>query len=245
MILRMRWPFFAMAIVLLLIFGGGILAHYTGYFNLHRIKIEPDKYADEAAGISCTIGKNIFTTSFTEMLACFIADQRVQSAHLDYELPDAISINISEAQPLALAIARDGQSIYALDERGRAMPYEQPTGAFKLPIITGLKDCPYYRRPDDLRLRLIIPQLLQIREDNEDFYRSISSIDLSAHDTVTVKMDGVPFPLIMFAGKMYENFGRLRQFLLDINPDLKDVVLLDLRSEKQIIATRRKCQKQG
>ncbi len=243
--MRMRWPFFAMAVLLLLLGGGGAAAYYTGFFNFHKITVVPEKYADQAANLGSELGRNIFTVPFDEALVYFISDQMVQSARLDYELPDAVSIKIEEAQPLALMIARDGQSIFALDERGRIIPREQSSGAYRLPIITGLKDCSLYRIPDDKKLRLIIPQLLRIRDDHDDFYRSISSIDLSSPDSVKVQMDGMSFQLIMYAGDMYESIKRLRQFLLDINPDLKDVVSLDMRSEKQIIAMRKKCQKQG
>ncbi|SYZ72778.1 hypothetical protein TRIP_C20893 [Candidatus Zixiibacteriota bacterium] len=245
MILRMRWPFFAMAVMLLLFMGGGAAAYYTGFFNLHRVSVSPEKYADQASNLDSVRGKNIFGIPFDQELLYFISEPMVQSASLKYEFPDAVAIDIEEAKPLALAIAQDGQSIYALDERGRVILRESQAPAFELPIITGLKDSPLYTVPKNPRLRLIIPQLLQIRKDHQDFYRLISSIDLSAPDSVTVKMDGMSFIVIMFAGEMCANCERLRQFLLDINPDLKDVIAIDMRSEKQIIATRKKCQKQS
>jgi hypothetical protein len=245
MILRMRWPFFVMALALFLLIGVVAVACYTGFFCLRKVSIAPEQYTDQTESLDPFMGKNIFLTPADDALAYLAYNQMVKNIQLSYNLPDEIIIEVEEVKPLALAMGQDGHSIYALDERGRAIPHDQPGGGYNLPIITGLKDCPLYKSPSDSRLRLIIPQLASLRADHEDFYRAISSIDLSSPDSVTVFIDGVHFSLIMYAGKMYENFGRLKKFLLDYSPDLKDVVSLDMRSGNQIIAARKKCLKQG
>jgi cell division septal protein FtsQ len=245
MSLRIRWPFISMGVLVLFAAGFAAMVIFSDYFRLRRVKIEPENYSEELAKLNLTTGLNIFKAPLEDAVTYLLKGQTVFRVEADYDLPDGIAIRVNHVKSIALALDDDGHTIYGLDNRCRIIPFEDSSGKFDLPLITGLKDCAPYGKPEEKRLGLILEQLDRLKIDHKDFYQIISSIDLSTEDSVGLYMDGIPFHIVLYAGGLYKGVEELKQFLTGFNPDLSQIKRLDLRSEGQIIALRKKCPKQG
>ncbi|MCX6825918.1 MAG: hypothetical protein NTV06_01425 [candidate division Zixibacteria bacterium] len=243
MIFRVRWPFLLMAIFTVLAAGVVTAAVFTDFFNLKTVKIEPADYTQDLSKLHLTLGRNIFAVPITDAIVYLLSNPNVFRVEANYDLPDGIIFKVNHIKPVALMLGEDGRTIFGLDERCRPIPVEQSTSELELPLITGLRECVLYQKVTDERVGLILRQLNQLKQDHGDFYQIISSIDLAGNDSVILYMDGIPFQMVMYAGQFYKRVEELRQFLLGFKPDLNQIKKIDLRTEGQIIATRKKCQK--
>lgn len=239
MILRVRWPFLIMAIILFLSAGACAFAYFTDYFFLKKVNFNPDKYSAALKEMNLPLNHNILMVSTDDAASYLLYSQPIAGVDIQYRLPNAFDIKITDFVPIALMLGEDKQAIFGLDNKGRLLPIEESNRTYDLPFITGLKTCPLYQRIPDYRLLMVMEQLSRLKIDAEDFYYSLSSIDFAPTDSIIVRSDGLPCSLVMNAGGLYEGIIELKQFLLGFNPDLKEIVNLDFRSDAQIIALKR------
>jgi cell division septal protein FtsQ len=245
MTLRIRWPFAVMGIILLLAAGAVGAAIYTDFFALKKVVIEPESYSAELSQLNIPIGQNIFAVPVEDAITYLIHKPMVFKVTAEYELPGQITFHINDFKPVALALGEDGRCILGIDDRYRFMPYDKSKAGVGLPLITGLKNCALYQKVKDYRVGLILTQLNRLKQEQSDLYQSVSAIDLSTTDSITVYLDGLRCPIVMYAGGIFEGIRNLKQFLVDFNPELQEILRIDLKSENQIIATRKQCQKKG
>jgi len=243
MSLRVRWPFTVMLLMVVLLAGAAAAAYYTKFFQLRSVTVVPDAYAGQVDNFDLALGQNLLLAPVENAVDYLMAMQSVTRVQVDYNLPNGLTIRVNDVKPVALALGEDKRSIYGIDDRGRLIPYERPGEDIDLPLITGLKRCPFYQKPEYPHLGLIIRQLQKIKTDDPDFYHILSTVDLSDGDSITVFMDGIPFHLLMQAGGLYRGIAGLRNFVLDCGPELREITSLDFRTEGQIVATKKKCQK--
>jgi hypothetical protein len=243
MSLRIRWPFTVMLLAVALLAGAATAAYYTKFFQLKSVTVVPEAYAGQADNFNLALGQNLLLAPVENAVNYLLTMQSVTRVQVDYDLPNGLTIRVNDVKPVALALGEDKRSIYGIDDRCRMIPYEQSGDHIDLPLITGLKRCPFYQKPAYPHLGLIIRQLQMIKTDDPDFYHILSTVDLSDGDSITVFMDGIPFHMIMQAGGLYRGVTGLRNFVLDCGRDLPEITRLDFRTEGQIIATKKKCQK--
>jgi len=239
MIFRVRWPFLIMAVILLLSAGAGAFAYFTDYFILRKVTFTPDKYSAALKEMDLLPNQNILLASTDDAVSYLLYSRPIAAVDLQYKLPNAFDIKITDFVPIGLMLGENKQTIFGVDDKGRLLPIEESSRAYDLPFITGLKTCPLYHRIPDYRLFMVMQQLSRLKMDAEDFYHSLSTIDFTSADSIIVRSDGLPYSLVMNAGGLYEGIMELKQFLLGFNPDLKETMSLDFRSEGQIIALKR------
>jgi cell division septal protein FtsQ len=239
MILRIRWPFMVMGLMLLLMTGACAYAYFSDIFILRNVRITPDKYADALAEMNILLGKNIFLAPIDDALSYLLYSHPAAKADLHYRLPNTVTIDVTDFVPIALTLGPDRTTMYGLDDNGRLLPVEKPEQRFELPLITGVKTGSMYQRIRDDKLQIIMNQLGRLRTDENDFYHAVSLIDLPSGDSIIVYSDGLPFYMVMYPDGLYNNIVKLKQFLLGFNPDLKETIKLDFRSNGQIIALKK------
>ena len=245
MTFRVRWPFAIMGITLLLTAGAVGAAIYTNFFALKKVIIEPESYSAELSQLSIPFGQNILFVPIEDAITYLIHKPSVFKVSAGYDLPNQITLRVNDFKPVALALGEDGRTMLGIDDRFRFMPYDESKHSIDLPLITGLKNCALYQKVKDYRVSLVLAQLNLLKQEQADYYQSVSAIDLSTVDSITVYLDGLRFPIVMYAGGIFDGIKNLKQFLVDFNPELQEILRVDLKSEGQIIATRKQCQKKG
>ncbi|MEW5925256.1 MAG: hypothetical protein AB1746_14840 [Candidatus Zixiibacteriota bacterium] len=219
-----------------IVIGGATAAcKYAGVFKLKRVTVMPEGYADSKR-INLPMEHNLFALPIEEAADQLLKKGKVIKVDIDYSLPDGIEITINDIRPCAFVIDDGGQTLFALDDRCYLLPYNDRDGELECPLITGLKRTKAYSHAADRRLPMIIEQLEWLKDDSPDFYLALSCMDLSNDDYVSLYIDGLPFPIDVNAGSIYDRIRDLEIFLLDFNPDLSDVTRLDMRCENLIIS---------
>ena len=209
---------------------------YTRLFSLRHITIDPTEHIEDGRSLGLTMEQNLFAASLDNAAESLLKNERVLKVDIDYALPDGLDIMVNDIKPLAVVVGSDGKELYALDERCYLLPYSDSEGCFDYPIIAGLNKTRPYKKVNYQRLYLLVDQLNCLKENCMDFYLALSCIDMTNEDYISVYVDGLPFPVDMYAGSLYERIKDLEIFLLDFNPDLNDVARLDMRSEGLIIS---------
>ncbi len=238
MSLRVRKPFvyLLMAVVLL---GGGLLSfRYLAAFQLEEVSIAPKQFEGELDHLPVAMGTNLFSVPVDMTLQDLLEDAKVLRVDFDYDLPDGVNIKINEISPLALTLGGDGSRLYGLDGQGYVYHFDAINHAPDYPIITGLVRCRMYERIQCPRVRLALQQLELIKHNDMDMYQAISTMDFSNDEYIAVCLEGVPFQIKTYAGKLYRSMIQTRIFLSGFNPELDKIEALDLRSDGLIIAVK-------
>jgi len=229
---RRKYKLFLLATILLL--GGVVFIRLSDAFNLKEVITVPEGIISRSELLAAPIGENIFNFSGSNFIDSVIANKKVINAKLDFSLPDELKIILNEIKPLAL-VSSYGK-YFVLDELGYLTEFDNLPTSFNFPIITGTGKCNPFAPAKDDRLYLLSGQLKQLCTDDNDFYLAISTIDILSPEYTIVKMDGLKPCLKMYAGDLVRNMEYLRTFLLEFNPDLSQIKMLDLRLVGQVIA---------
>jgi hypothetical protein len=234
--LRVGRKYLLMLLAAVLIASTVATMEYSGIFKLDKVVLQPDDFSKKVKITGLDSGQRLFDAPVEQTVNSLIEQEKVLRVDLGFKLPDQINISINDIEPLALVIAGDGRLMYSLDEHGYLLPADSSVGRFDFPIITGVKCGRLYAKPSDDRLQLVVEELRLLRDASIDFYLAISDIDMSREDYISVNLDGLPFPVLTYAGHLFESTIRLKMLVLDFGPDLSGIKKLDMRSEALIIA---------
>ncbi|UCD95523.1 MAG: hypothetical protein JSU69_05590 [Candidatus Zixiibacteriota bacterium] len=236
MTLRVGRKYLLMLLAAVLIASTVATMEYSGIFKLEKVVLQPDDFSKNVRITGLNSGERLFDVPVERAVNTLIEQEKILRVDLDFKLPDQINISINDIEPLALVIAGDGRLMYSLDEHGHLLPVDTSIGRFDFPIITGVNCGRLYMKPSDDRLQLVVEQLRRLRDASIDFYLAISDIDMSRADYISINLDGLPFPVLTYAGHLFESIIRLKLLILDFGPDLDGIKKLDMRSEALIIA---------
>jgi len=234
MILGIRRKYKLLLLVTVLLLAAVIFIRMSDAFILKEISIFPEGIIGGSDLLAAPLGKNIFNFSGSKFIDSIITNEKVIKADLNFGLPDELKIVLNDIKPLALV--RSNGSFFVLDERGYLSRFDNRPASFNFPIITGAGECHPFAPAKNDRLYLLAEQLRQLYSEDYDFYLAISSIDLSSPEYTIINMDGLRPPIKIYAGDLLENMKYLRTFLLEFNPDLSRIRILDLRLSGQVIA---------
>ncbi len=234
MILRVRRKYKLLLLGTILLLAAVIFIRMSDAFILKEISVVPEGIISESDLSAAPLGENIFNFSCTKFIDDIITNKKVIKADLNFGLPDKLKIVLNDIKPLALV--RSNESFFVLDEYGYLSEFDNRPTSFNFPIITGARDCRAFAPAIDDRLYLLAGQLKLLCSEDNDFYLAISSIDISSPEYTVINMDGLKPALKMYAGNLFRNMEYLRTFLLEFNPDIIQIEILDLRLTGQVIA---------
>lgn len=244
MTFRVRTPFLILLLLTILMVGTAAYAYYTGYFALKTITIEPPEYQASLEKIPLRPGQNLLSLPVDESLTILCEGRKVSRVALKYKFPDAVKIEITDAVPTVLAFGDDKKTLLGIDHRGQVIPYVREANLMPYPLVTGLKNLRLYETVSDSNFTIILEQLVQLQARGNELYENISTINLSPADSVVVYVDGLPFPVITYPGRISRALERLPHFISLAEKELMEIVYIDMRSQEQIIAKRKECPKQ-
>ena len=144
-------------------------------FKVEHVEIRGTKYLaayDALVQTGITRTSNVFD-AFEPWRASLLKHPMVLKAEIERELPNTIKVNITEAEPVALARTPELQPV---DARGRVLPIDPATIDLDLPVLIG------NARPDatgyfkDQTTRNVIAVLNTLRMNDERLYSWISEV---------------------------------------------------------------------
>lgn len=234
--LRIRKAYYLYLIGSIILLGTVIAVQHTGLCRLQEVNIAPDRFAKKASVMQTSFGNRLFSIPFDEAADNLLRDKKIFRVDMDYNLPDGLEITINDIEPVALVIGNDGTSVYQLTGNYRLLPVDSPLVQIDIPVVTGYGKSRAYSKTDDARLMLVTDQLKKIKYDYGDIGLAISNIDLSHPDYISVFIDGLPFRVETYAGRLYESIISLELFLANYQADLNDIKLLNVKLKDMIIA---------
>jgi hypothetical protein len=223
-------------IVSVIIAGSVITLRYSGYCRLHQVIPDDSVNGGDLDIFQPFMERNLFDVPLDAAADQLLADRRVFRVDLDYRLPSKIKVKYNETEPLALVAADGGQALFLIDRNSHIIPDVSVDFSLAVPVITGIEEKALKTKSVRLRLTTLAEELARIKEDFTDFYLAIANIAITSDNCVIVYLDGLPFGIKAYTGALYSGIRRLKLFLLDYNPELNDIKLLDMRSENQIVA---------
>lgn len=234
--LRVRKPFVYLLLATLVMGGSVAAMRYMNAFKLKDVHISPAKlYANDKL-FKGEIGSNMLTMPLDKITEKILADADVHKVDIDISLPGVLEIRLNDIAPLALMLARDGRTLYCLDDNGVVYKHDYETYGLDYPIITGLNDYKLHGRLRDTRIAPLLEQLAHIRKNDMDSYQAVSTIDLSDAEKVVLYMEGLSFSVLTDSGSLNKSLTKLKIFLMGHNHDLTQIKQLDLRTDGLIIA---------
>lgn len=233
---RVRKPFVYLLLTTVLMGGAIAAGRYMNAFKLRDVQITPARlYADDKI-FKSEMGTNMLTLPLDKITEKILADADVYRVDIGFSFPGVLKIRLNDVVPLALMLARDGHTLYCLDNNGVVYGYDYETYGLDCPIITGLNDYKLHGRLHDARVIPLLGQLVRIKETDMDLYQAVSTIDLSDSGKVVLYIEGLPFCVLTDSGSLFKSLTKLKIFLMGHNHDLTKIKQLDLRTDGLIIA---------
>jgi len=236
MIYSVKRPYKILFAVSMIMVVGIILIEYTGLLKLEEINLEGDDLFSQNDTPEMVAGMNLFAAPLDKMADRLLNRKKVFRIDVDYQLPNGINLNVNSVKPKAMIIDNNGRTKYYLTESCHLLPINEISEHLDFPLITGLSDCCVYERVRDDRLQIILTQLDALKKDCSDFYFALAAMDLSDKEIVRINIEGLPFDVETYAGTVYQAIRTLEAFLMEYNPDLREIKKLDMRLEGMIIA---------
>ena len=163
------------------------------HFDVRAVAVAGTVHArpDEIRALAApAVGMNLFRVDLERMGEEIRRHPWVKGAELRRSLPATIEIRVTEREPAAIASYRG--SAWLVDATGRRLgEYGPEHAAFDFPVLTGLETLP--RTEAVRRIRQGAAAIGAITLHRPTFARTISEMDLSAPDRLTVRLaDGSP-----------------------------------------------------
>ncbi|GEM_PF-5610619 len=169
-------------VVLFLLF---LVLMKTEYFNLAKVDIKGLKVLDETDVRMLTdpyIGKSIFSDEMV-MLEKRLEDMTwIRDAVIKPKLFDRIEIQVTEREPVALIVTRDG-SVYrtfSIDADGYLVAEGSRLLVVDLPVITGLEMQKLYigETVKFKELNELLLMLQKMRQEDSSLYKALNEINM-------------------------------------------------------------------
>jgi cell division protein FtsQ len=239
---RERWPTLvrAVVIVVIVIVGGWKLtdvALHSDAVTVTRISVDGTSRMSRGEVLSLVDdlhGMNMLTVNLDVWRERLLASPWVADAALRREFPGTIVVMISERQPLG--IARIGERLYLLDQRGGIIDEYGPNYAdLDLPIIDGLASAsPADPSNLDAPRAALVSRLLTDLHRRPALAQRVSQIDVTDLRDAIVVLKGDT--ALVRVGD--DHFAERLQAYLDMAPALKeripDIDYVDLRFDQRV-----------
>ena len=230
-------PYRYMLLASVLLAAGIWTIRYSDAFSLNQCMIVPERYGGLLDDLDIPYGSHLVSLNGDEILDSLLKNEKIVQAEMHFRLPDGIEMRVNNINPIAAVLAGSENRLYLIDEYGYVLPTGHFSAEFDFPVITGLSSCRPHRRTENHRLGLIAEQLALLRRDNVEFYLALSSVDMGNEDYVTVRIEGLTFDAIMYAGDIADRIADLKKFLLNYSLDLSQTKQLDLRMKGLVVSS--------
>ncbi len=234
MLMRIRKPYWIVLGSVVMLAGILIVLQYGGVWKFKEIAVGDEPLKKEIAVVEQYKDQNIMSVPLDQIADELFKNKRIVKVDLGYDFPDKISVQYNNLVPIALIALNNGRQLFSIDDKNRLIPFDDDE--LNVPVITGVKSCRAYTISNNKNLVILTEELIRIRDDFNDFYLSISGINIKKESKITVYLDGISFGIETYSGKLYQSIKKLKLFLNDYNPSLDGIKRLDMRLDNAIIA---------
>ena len=172
---------------------------------------------------------------FESVAQLLLLSEQTARVDMDIELPSTLNIRTNRFTPIGLVLDRVNGSLVGLNHDGRTVPLRDDFEDWEQPIITGVAVGKIFERCDDPRVGLLVPQLVQLYDENRLLYRLIDEIDLSTPVDVIVTMSGLPYKMKATADRFAEQVTGFFEFKEQYHTSIDTSILVDLRFANLIV----------
>ena len=229
-------------LLLILVFiltGLAVTVDFTGLCRLEAVTLDgsPLEGWEEEYGLSR--GSMILRQPLDHLAAAILAEDEVVKVDIDYRLPRRIEIRTNRFAPVCLVLDNKSGTMKGLTAQGRVVLLEPETVDWENPVLVNVIADSLYGFCSDHRVRCVVPQLTEVRENYTDLYRLIDEIDFGSPDCLTLSFSGLPYRLRVDAGQLAWQLEGFVVFLEQYQPNLEATRILDLRFDDMIIQEER------
>jgi cell division protein FtsQ len=174
-------------------------------------------------------GQGIFFVNFEEYRKRLMDSPWVGSVTLSRVLPGTVVIQIGERAPMA--VARLGQQLYLVDDRGMIIDEFGPQyREFDLPVVDGLVHAAKSGGPSvDMAAVSVSGRFLSAVASRADLRGRVSQIDVSNPQDVVVLLDDDPVLLHVGDTRFVERLEMYLQIAPTLRAQMTDIDYADLR----------------
>ena len=229
-------------LLLILVFiltGMAVMVNFSGLCSLEAVTLDgsPLEGWEEKYGLSR--GSMILRQPLDHLAAAILAEDEVVKVNINYRLPRRIEIRTNCFAPVCLVLDSKSGTMKGLTAQGRIVLLELETVDWENPVLVNLVADSLYGFCSDHRVRCVIPQLAEVRENYADLYRLIDEIDFGSPDCLTLSFSGLPYRLRVNAGQLARQLDGFVVFLEQFQPNLEVTRTLDLRFDDMIVQEER------
>lgn len=230
-----------LAAISLIIFGVVlfVLINFTSVSNLQAVSFNGREIKDFDSDFGLSQALPILKQPLDSLSEALLARDDIARVDIDYAFPNRLEIVTNRFDPVCFALDMKTGRLVGLTAEGRVVPLDPDQSDWELPIITSITTGKLYQYTSDVRVRLIVENLISLKQEQRDLFRLITEIDLAQADHVRLSISGLPYRLRAHAAELDEQMIGFLQFLEKYHPALDDTRELDLRFDDLIIQVRK------
>jgi hypothetical protein len=177
----------------------------------------------------------VFSQPFDHLAQHLLSQRGVFKVDVSYTWPRTLDIKTNAFAPSCFIVDKLSGDMYGVDRDGRLLPLENAWLNWECPILTGVTARYLFNYCDDVRVKVVVEQLEQLRSNQPDFFRLLNEVDFADSDHLEVFVAGLPYRLKVRAEQFLDDLNRFADFISRFNPDLDSVRQIDLRFDDMII----------
>ncbi len=225
------------ALAALVVVGGGVIIalEFTDWHQLDAVTLNGTPVDNWPSDWPLLAGEPVLRQPVEAMATRLLADSGTVKVDIEYAWPRTLKITTNRFVPVCFVVDAATGRMHGLNRQGRMVPLSDEYRDWERPILTGVKTRGLFEHCEDVRVELVIPELIRLADDNIDFYRLIDEIDFGSEDGVRVLMSGLPYRLRVKAESFYTQVVDFVQFVEKYQPDITLARELDLRYNDMIV----------
>lgn len=225
----------------IVLFGGGAIAlcHLTKVTELRSVNIDGEASEDWSARYSFATDRPIFHQPLENVAAQIMARRGVVKVDIDYQLPHLLTVRTNDFRPACLATDRLTRLVRGITDDGRVIPLPEDFIDWQQPILSNVTTGKLYGYCEDIRARILVPQLRALRTIDSALFARITETDFTNAEYLLVRLANFPVPARVTEGNFVEQVQAFERFIREFEPNESNVNVFDVRFSNMIVAVMR------
>ena len=225
-----------------IIFCGALVftVNFTDACKLRSIDVNSREQVEDVTRFGLNPELPLIKQPLDSMAESILAQSHIYKIEVKMSLPDKVSIATNNFTPVCMLVDSYSGELVGVNTNGRLVPLKNCELEWESPMLTSVYAGKMFDYAKDVRVSLLVEELMTLRERNKELYRLIDEIDFGNNDFLKVSLDGLPYRLKVRTESFSSDMLRFVDFISRFSPDINDVKLLDLCYDEMIIASRGK-----
>lgn len=229
---KIRWYLLAGAVC-----GVSLIAvmEFTDWHRLDAVTLDGVTVDDLARVLGLDSQASILEQPLTAVATRLLKNERIVSVDIGYGYPSSLRIETNKFTPVSLVLDRKSGRMLGLNNQGRIVPLRKDFKDWEHPVITGTRASKIFERCDDPRVLQLVPQLVQLADENLELYRLIDEIDLTSESYVMTTLSGLSYRLKTDADGFLDQLLGFVRFIERYDSEVATARTIDLRFANMIV----------